>query len=98
MDLSENAGESLLRVVELRVDPDHADQVEYLGQHRRNVFWLGVGQLVARIFQNRQELEVALRLIRPILHHSSTISQPHASVCLQTATGNPNRNSIQITI
>jgi len=62
-DLSENTSKPLLGVVELRIDPDHADQVENLGQHWWNVLRLCVSQLVAWIFQRRQELEVALSLV-----------------------------------
>ena len=62
-DLSQNAGESLLVVVELGVDHDHSDCVEYLGQHRRNVLGVGFGQLVTRLFENSQKLEVALCLV-----------------------------------
>ena len=70
--LSQNAREPFFGVVKLRVDPDHADQVEYLGQHRWNVLGVRVGKLVAQVFENRQELEVALRLVRAILQQIGT--------------------------
>jgi len=74
MDLSKNSCESFFGVVELGVDPDHAYQVENLGKHWRNVLRMGIGQLETWVFENGQELEVALCLVRPILHSIQTQS------------------------
>jgi len=90
-DLSQDASESLFSVVKLRVDPDHADQVEDLGQYWRNVSGVSVGEHKARLFENRQELEVALCLVRAVLDHTQQASDTNSTYHFTTLTRQQNR-------
>ncbi len=65
--LPEHGVETLASVVVVRVHPDDADDVDDTRQGLGYVGWLKVGQVVARVLQDHEELEVVLCLAGAIL-------------------------------
>lgn len=62
MNFSEHGRESVASVVVLGVGPNHANDIDYTWQEFADFRWLGVGQLVARVFEDHQKLQIVLRL------------------------------------
>ena len=67
--------QSFSRLVKLWVHPDHSDQVQNLWDHGWNVLGFGVRQLIARVFQYHQKLQVTLCLTWALLFSNNKYLQ-----------------------
>ena len=74
--LSQNSSQAFSCVVELRVDPNHPNEIDNLWQQRRDLFRGRLRQLVARLLEDHEKLQIALGLVGTLLKKSN-ISRRH---------------------